>query len=637
MFAVNPFPDQENLYAMLDVLRRNAGSWAIKIILGFIAVTFIWWGVGTYSERGRDVAATVGDRNISMGELSEAAAGLEKAYRDVYGSSYTPEMAKALNFRKQALDTLIQRTILLSEAKKLGLTATDTEVQREIAANAAFQANGQFSEERYRGLLAYNRISTADYEASKRQEITLKKMEGLLSAGARVPESEARELFDLTSRQVRLLVVAADPEKAKAVPAPTEGEISARYAQTKESFRAPARVKLLLARFEPGFFARDTSPTEEEIRAFHEGNADKFRTEEQRLVSQIFLPYAKKDKDAVMKKAGELAAEAGKGKAEFEKSAKKVSRGRSGETWMRRSEARPEVVDALFSSPVDSLAGPIDVEGGFLLLRVNRIKFPESLPLSQVKERVVALLKREKGKDLAVIKAYEAHTKASASKDLKAACAPYGITPVETGWTGEGKGEAVPSAVAQEALLLPVKEIGPVKTIGDGHYLFQVVAKEESRIPALNQVRERIAAALVKEKRRTAARAELSKVLAGASTAADLEKNARRAGLSAKTTGFFLPLSDPVPEGIPASGDIRKDMLSLSGKAPVYPKVIDAPGKFLALALAGEQRADDKEWASRKAAFLQGMAEQKRSRVIEAFLSERRAKVKVEINPEALK
>lgn len=30
---------------MLDVLRRNAGSWAIKIILGFIAITFVWWGV----------------------------------------------------------------------------------------------------------------------------------------------------------------------------------------------------------------------------------------------------------------------------------------------------------------------------------------------------------------------------------------------------------------------------------------------------------------------------------------------------------------------------------------------------------------------------------------------------------------
>jgi peptidyl-prolyl cis-trans isomerase D len=622
---------------MLDVLRRNAGSWVIKVILGFIAVTFVWWGVGTYSESGRDIAATVGGKTISVGELSEAAAGLEKTYREVYGSSYTPEIGKSLNFRKQALETLIQRTILLAEAKKMVLTATDTELQGEIAANPAFQANGQFNEERYRGILAYNRISPGDYETSKRQEITLKKIEGLLSSGARVPESEARDLFDMTTRKVRLLVAGADPEKTKGVSPPSEGEISSRYAETREGFRMPARVKLLLARFEPGFFARDTSPTDEEIRTFYEGNADKFRTEEQRLVSRIFLPYAEKDKEAVRKKAATLATEAGKGKAEFEMLAKKVSRGKPGETWMRRSEARPEILDAVFSAAVDSLAGPIDVEGGFLIVRINRIRFPESLPLPQVKERVTDLLKREKGKDLAVIKAYEAHTKASSSKDLKAACAPYGITPVETGWAGDGKGEAVPPALAQEAMLLPVKEIGAVKTIGDVHYLYQVVGKEESRIPALGQVREKIVAALLKEKKRAAARAELEKVLAGATTAADLEKGARKGGLSVTATGFFSPLSGPVPEGIPASVDNRKSMLSLSKKTPVHRNVVESSGKFFALALVDEQLAGEQEWASRKAAFLPGFAEQKRSQRIEAFLSDRRAKTKVEINPEALK
>jgi hypothetical protein len=55
---------------MLSVLRRNAGSWAIKIILTFIALTFIWWGVGTYSEQGRNVAATVGGEAITTNELA---------------------------------------------------------------------------------------------------------------------------------------------------------------------------------------------------------------------------------------------------------------------------------------------------------------------------------------------------------------------------------------------------------------------------------------------------------------------------------------------------------------------------------------------------------------------------------------
>src|SRR5659263_400353 len=244
------FHRQENLPAMLSILRRNAGSWAIKIILSFIALTFIWWGVGTYSEQGRNVAATVGGEAITTNELAEAVAGLEKSYREVYGPAFTPEMAKALNLKKQAMDSLVQRKILLAEAGKMGLSATDEEVQREIAAVPAFQENGQFREERYRSVLSYNRVGIAEFEASKRVEITLKKVEGLLAAGALVPETEAKELFGVASRKIRLLVVTADPGKAKA-DAPGDGEILAKYEQAKERFRTPARMKLAVAAFTP--------------------------------------------------------------------------------------------------------------------------------------------------------------------------------------------------------------------------------------------------------------------------------------------------------------------------------------------------------------------------------------------------
>jgi hypothetical protein len=106
MSGTTPIPptNRRKETAMLDVLRRNAGSWAIKIVLSFIALTFIWWGVGTYSERDRNVAAKVAGETITTGEVAETAAGLEKTYREVYGPAFTPEMAKALDLRKQALD-----------------------------------------------------------------------------------------------------------------------------------------------------------------------------------------------------------------------------------------------------------------------------------------------------------------------------------------------------------------------------------------------------------------------------------------------------------------------------------------------------------------------------------------------------
>src|SRR5512145_2091051 len=159
---------------MLDVLRRNAGSWAIKLILTFIALTFVIWGVGSYTEQDRTWAARVGKEEITTAQLAEAASGLEKAYRNVYGNAFTPERAKALKLKEQALNTLIKQALLLAEARKLGLTASDAEVRGDIASNPAFQVNGGFSEAQYRRTLELSRVTSTEYEAAKRDEITIR-------------------------------------------------------------------------------------------------------------------------------------------------------------------------------------------------------------------------------------------------------------------------------------------------------------------------------------------------------------------------------------------------------------------------------------------------------------------------------
>ncbi len=622
---------------MLDVLRRNAGSWAIKIILTFIALTFVIWGVGSYTEKDRTWAARIGKEEITTAQLAEAESLLEKNFRESYGSAVTPEMAKALKLREQALNSLIARALLRVEARKLGLTASDVEVQRDIASNPAFQVNGQFNEAQYRRTLEISRVTTTEYEAAKREEITLRKMDGLIASAARVTPAEARDIYDLTSRKVRLLVVAADPDRMKVPETASEAEIAAKYEQAKESLRIPARVRLLVARFDPDVFAGGSEPSAEEVRAFYDANTDKFRTEESRLVAQALVPFRGKDKDAARRKAEAIMTEAFKGRAEFEAAARKNGAGSPGAVWMTRKELRPEIADAVFAAPVDQAVGPFDVKEGYLIVRVNQIRFPETQPLSQVRDRVVALARREKGKDAAVIKVYQAHAKAAETKDLKAACAPFGVVPTETGWTTGGKGSEVPAALVQEALLMSVKELGPVKTIGDVHYLFQVTAKEDSRLPPLAEVRDALRAAVVKDRKRAAAQAAAQSALAGARSAADLEKNAKRAGLAVSTTGFFSPVSDPPPEALSAAGDIRRDLIALGEKSPVAAKAYPAGPRFVTFAFDGEQAADQATWDAKKDSITAALVERKKAQITEAYLAEWRKAAKVEINPEALK
>ena len=39
---------------MLNLMRKNAGTWLIKILLGAIVLVFVFWGVGSFSDREPD-------------------------------------------------------------------------------------------------------------------------------------------------------------------------------------------------------------------------------------------------------------------------------------------------------------------------------------------------------------------------------------------------------------------------------------------------------------------------------------------------------------------------------------------------------------------------------------------------------
>jgi peptidyl-prolyl cis-trans isomerase D len=624
---------------MLDVLRRNAGSWVIKFLLGFIALTFIGWGVyGFFGESGQPAAATVGKEKISMAQLDQAAGSIEKTYREVYGPAFTPEMQKALRIREQALDSLVQKALLLEDARKMGLVATDTEVQRDIASTPSFQEDGQFREDRYRGLLNYNRVTPAEYEEQKREEITLRKFEGLFYEGGRIPESEARDRFESANRKVKLMVAVADPATIKNVAAPTDGEIATRYAADKEKYRSPARVKLLVAAFEPARFGADAKLTDEEVRAFYEANTDRFRTDEERTVSRVILAYTAKNKDEVRKKAEALLPEANKGKSAFDALSRKPG-AKGGESTLKRKGNLPAAVtDAVFGAQVDAVVGPVDAGDSFQIVRVNRIKFPETVPFSQVKDQVTALLRVEKGKDVVVVKAYEARGKAAGSKNLKDAVAPYGIAATETGWLGDKELGGLPQAVVQEALMQPLNEVGPVKSVGNVHYLFQVVAKEDSRVLSLAEVRDRVSAAVLAEKRRAAAEAAARKAAAGAKSASDLERAAAAAGLSTSSTPLFAPPVGTLPDilkGLSAAD--RKSLAVLGPKTPVLPTVIDAGGRYLAIAYLESQAASPDEWAARKDAFIRELEEKRRTELLDAYVASRVKETKVRKNPDAIK
>ncbi|MFZ5863557.1 MAG: SurA N-terminal domain-containing protein [Nitrospirota bacterium] len=180
---------------MIKLLRHGAieNPWIYRIIMLIIAVTFVitmgWWG---FSDDERQVIARVGERSFTLDEYERAYRNYERAYRDALKEQFTPELAKQLDLKHLAVNSLVERELWLDTARRMGVTVTDGELAKSIAAITTFQneRTGRFDAEAYRRVLAANRLTPEAFEASQREDLLIAKVKAVVAESTAVSEAE---------------------------------------------------------------------------------------------------------------------------------------------------------------------------------------------------------------------------------------------------------------------------------------------------------------------------------------------------------------------------------------------------------------------------------------------------------------
>jgi peptidyl-prolyl cis-trans isomerase D len=122
----------------------------IQVILGAVALTFVGFGVSSYSSAVDDpYLVKIGDSKIAVRDLD----------RELNGQ---PVDAAS---RQRALEGLIQRELLTAGAHGSGLVVSPSQLQQTIAAIPQFQDNGQFSLEKYKTFLSDRQMTGPQFEA----------------------------------------------------------------------------------------------------------------------------------------------------------------------------------------------------------------------------------------------------------------------------------------------------------------------------------------------------------------------------------------------------------------------------------------------------------------------------------------
>lgn len=263
---------------MLDLMRKHARNWIMKVLLGIIIVVFIFYFGTTGGKQQAETAATVDGKTIAYGDVAKEYQNLLNFYRQRFGTALNDERLKQLKLREAALDNLIQQAIVMQKAREMRLTVSDEEVRASILAMPAFQRGGSFDEKIYQQALRFNKLTPEDFELIQKNNLILSRFMSLIQDGVKVSDEEVYDLYRFQNEKVNLQYVLISPGTFRTKINPPEKDLEAYLKEHGELFRIPERIQAKYMFFRGEDFAAAVKVTDEEISDYYNRHADQFKT-----------------------------------------------------------------------------------------------------------------------------------------------------------------------------------------------------------------------------------------------------------------------------------------------------------------------------------------------------------------------
>ena len=268
---------------MLDILRANTKSALSWLIVGGIVVVFaINFGPGSLSRRadtlgggGAPIAARVNGKDIPYSEWERQYRQMYTIFRQQAGGAFSDEMVAQLGLPAQALEQVVDRELVIQEARRRGLSIGRDELTRAVHAMPAFQENGTFNFALYEDSARQSFGSAAKFEAALKDDLLQQKMVAAVRNTVKVSEQEVRDAWaadaDKASLQFLRFPLAAleasvkpSADEVKAYAKREDARIAQLYQDSSARFdqKRKVRVRHVLAKVAPG---ADDGPARQKI------------------------------------------------------------------------------------------------------------------------------------------------------------------------------------------------------------------------------------------------------------------------------------------------------------------------------------------------------------------------------------
>jgi peptidyl-prolyl cis-trans isomerase D len=632
---------------MLDRMRRHRSwlKWSLAIVVVSFVLLYIPSFLGNGPQQGaanNAVVAEVNGQEISAAEFRRVYQQQIQAYRQSYGANVDERLLKQLGIDQRIVQQMVEEQAALSEAKRLGITASDAEVRERILALPAFQENGQFiGDQRYRQVLQMQNppMRTDEFEDEVRRSIMTEKLQAALTGWMTVSDSDVQKEFNRRNEKVKLAVVSFPADKFREGVVATDADVTRYFEAHQEEFRIPEKRKIRFLTIDQEALRQKASVTGQQIERYYNDNIQQFSTPEQVHAEHILLKTDGKDDAAVKKQAESLLAQA-KGGANFEDLAKKyseddASKAKGGDLdYFGRGQMVKEFDDAAFAAKPGDIVGPVKTQFGYHIIKVLDHRQAQTKPLAEVRSQIEDQLKFEQAQDQAQKAADSISSQLKSPADFDKVARDHGLTVHESGFFQQDEpiaGIGLAPNVAQEAFSMKIGDVSdPIRT-PQGYAFVTVLAKQDSYLPKLDEVKAKVRDAVLKEKAIDAARQKAASVDA-AMKSGDFDKAAKDAGVEVKTTDFITRGSQVTDIGQSAAVDAAAFSLP---KVGVSDPIVTANGAAI-IKVVDKQMPSPSDFAAQKDSLRTELLNQRRNEFYSAYMNKARQRMDIRINREVI-
>ncbi len=389
---------------MLERIREGSSGVTAKVILGLVIATFIFAGVGSYTNNIDTSVATVNGQQISQQKFEQAyqnqRARMEQQYGEMFAQLAGNDMYMQ-NLRSNVLEQLINELLLDQHANELNIRVSDAQIKDTILTMPEFQIDGVFDNNRY--LMVINQAGF--YQASAfRDYLRIDMARRQLTASVMASEFSLPYQQELAvklrnqSRDINYATIDAKQFASKVEV--SEAEINEYYLANQARFATTEQVKVEYVQLSLEQIKADVVIGEDAVQSYYDNNLSAYSTIERRRASHILIEF-NEDQAAAEQTANEILAKVKAGE-DFIALAKQHSTDTfSGENggdlgWLEPGSMDPAFDAAVFALTLgDNVSELVQSEFGFHIIKLTGLEEVQTKAFTEVQAEILAKLQQD--------------------------------------------------------------------------------------------------------------------------------------------------------------------------------------------------------------------------------------------------